>query len=66
MGVIVKKDNQSNRYYLHEVITENIVEKKDSTSSLDGTSALTGDLDTVLNVESSIDNISQTSKNSRV
>lgn len=65
MGVIVQKDNQSNRYYLHEVITENIV-KKDSTSSLDGTSALTGDLDTVLNVESSIDNISQTSKNSRV
>ena len=65
MGVIVQKDNQSNRYYLHEVITENIV-KKDSTSSLDGTSALTGDLDTVLNVESSIDNISQTSKNSTV
>ena len=65
MGVIVQKDNQSNRYYLHEVITENIV-KKDSTSSLDGTSALTRDLDTVLNVESSIDNISQTSKNSRV
>lgn len=65
MGVIVQKDNQSNRYYLHEVITENIV-KKDSTSSLDGTSALTGDLDTVLNVESSIDNISQTSKDSTV
>lgn len=64
MGVIVQKDNQSNRYYLHEVITENIVKKEDSTSSLDGTSALTGDLDTVLNVESSTDNISQTSKNS--
>ena len=64
MGVIVQKDNQSNRYYLHEVITENIVKKEDPTSSLDGTSALTGDLDTVLNVESSTDNISQTSKNS--
>lgn len=64
MGVIVQKDNQRNRYYLHEVITENIVKKEDPTSSLDGTSALTGDLDTVLNVESSTDNISQTSKNS--
>lgn len=51
LGVIVQKDSVSNRYYLHEVVDEhgNIIFKNGDTpaDASDGTSALTGDLDTV-------------------
>lgn len=67
VGAIVQKDSQSNRYYLHEVITNDIldeIKKKTLAPESDGTSALSGDLDTVSDAKVSTDNISQTSKNS--
>ena len=51
LGVIVTKDNASNRYYLHEVVDANgdVIFRNDESpvSTPDGTSALAGDLDTV-------------------
>lgn len=67
VGAIVQKDSQSNRYYLHEVITNDIldeIKKKTLAPESDGTSALSGDLDTVSDAKVSTDNISQTSNNS--
>lgn len=53
LGVIVTKDAQSSRYYVHEVVDAdgNILFRNDETpaSASDGTSALSGDLDTVAN-----------------
>ena len=52
LGVIVTKDSASNRYYLHEVVDANgeiIFRNNESpTSTSDGTSALSGDLETVV------------------
>lgn len=52
IGVLVTKDNSSNRYYLHEVVDQNgnlIYENKEATAlTSDGTSALSGDQDTVV------------------
>lgn len=51
LGVIVTKDSASNRYYLHEVVDENgnvIFANENPASTSDGTSALSGDLDTVV------------------
>ena len=51
LGVIVTKDSASNRYYLHEVVDANgnVIFRNDESpaSASDGTSALSGDLDTV-------------------
>lgn len=51
IGVIVAKDKQSSRYYLHEVVDEhgNVIFQNTEapTAVQDGTSALSGDLDTV-------------------
>ena len=53
LGVIVTKDAQSSRYYLHEVVDAdgNVLFRNDENpaSASDGTSALSGDLDTVAN-----------------
>ena len=53
LGVIVTKDAQSSRYYVHEVVDAdgNILFKNDENPApaSDGTSALSGDLDTVAN-----------------
>ena len=52
LGVIVTKDSASNRYYLHEVVDANgdVIFRNDESpaSTPDGTSALSGDLDTVV------------------
>lgn len=52
LGVIVTKDSASNRYYLHEVVDENgnVIFRNDESpeSTSDGTSALSGDLETVV------------------
>lgn len=52
LGVIVTKDSASNRYYLHEVVDANgdiIFRNNESPASTsDGTSALSGDLETVV------------------
>lgn len=51
LAAVVAKDNTSNRYYLHQVVDENgevIFETKEAPNTEpDGTSALSGDLDTV-------------------
>lgn len=51
LGVIVTKDSQSSRYYVHEVVDAdgNLLFKNNESpiSASDGTSALSGDLDTV-------------------
>ena len=51
LGVIVTKDNASNRYYLHEVVDANgdVIFRNDESpaSTPDGTSALAGELDSV-------------------
>lgn len=61
MVAVVQKDSQSSRYYLHEVIT-NITSKKTKKKTLvsesDGTSAFSGDLDTVSDAKASKNNIS--------
>lgn len=55
VGVVVQKDSSSNRYYLHEVVDANgdIIFKNDAApaSTPDGTSALSGDLETVVDTE---------------
>lgn len=52
LGVIVTKDSASNRYYLHEVVDANgdVIFRNDESpaSTPDGTSSLSGDLDTVV------------------
>lgn len=52
LGVIVTKDSASNRYYLHEVVDANgdVIFRNDESpaSTPNGTSALSGDLDTVV------------------
>lgn len=52
LGVIVTKDSASNRYYLHEVVDANgdVIFRNDESpaSTPDGTSALSGGLDTVV------------------
>lgn len=51
LGVVVTKDTQSSRYYVHEVVDAdgNLLFKNNEipASASDGTSALSGDLDTV-------------------
>lgn len=54
VGVVVQKDSASNRYYLHEVVdgSGNIIYKNAAAASTpDGTSALAGDLETVVDTE---------------
>ena len=52
VGVVVQKDSASNRYYLHEVLGEDgeVIFKNDTAPAPtpDGTSALSGDLETVV------------------
>lgn len=55
LGVIVQKDANNNRYYLHEVVDAdgNVLYTNEAApiSASDGTSALTGDRDTVTDIE---------------
>ncbi len=55
VGVVVQKDSSSNRYYLHEVVDANgdVIFKNDAApaSTPDGTSALSGDLETVVDAK---------------
>lgn len=59
VGVIVQKDSNSNRYYLHEVVDENgniIYENKEAPSSTsDRPSALASDRDTVIDGGASLE-----------
>jgi len=52
LGVIVTKDKVDSRYYVHEVVDESgdiiYQAKENPASTSDGTSALAGDLDTVV------------------
>lgn len=68
VGAIVQKDSQSNRYYLHEVVTNDAlleeIKKEALTSESDRTSALTGDLDTVSDAKASIINITESTRKS--
>lgn len=52
VGVVIQKDSASNRYYLHEVLGEDgeVIFKNDTAPAPtpDGTSALSGDLETVV------------------
>lgn len=62
LGVIVTKDSQSSRYYVHEVVDAdgNLLFKNNEspTSASDGTSALSGDLDTVADMKDSFEGTS--------
>ena len=62
LGVIVTKDTQSSRYYVHEVVDAdgNLLFKNDEAplSAPDGTSALSGDLDTVTDKRTSVEGTS--------
>ena len=68
LGVIVTKDSSSSRYYVHEVVDGdgNVIFQNNETQELpsDGTSALSGDLDTVAN-PASINSIPQTGQKSK-